>query len=127
MSAITSEWTPSETEAPTRHSLTGGRKLRREEEFRGALDAYIADYADYQKRRNETTGAGIRAPSVHHWFFGRLTEWFRHPAAVRDQAGRPQATARSRPHLGKASETESTRQLLLFPAAVEGLVPLSRR
>ncbi len=48
MYAIISDWMPfvteAETEAPTQHSAKGNNANRREEEFRAALDSYIADY-----------------------------------------------------------------------------------
>jgi len=43
MSAIISDGTPS-TESPRTHSAKAGKNCRREEEFRSALDSYIAGY-----------------------------------------------------------------------------------
>ncbi len=51
MSAITTDWTLPETEAPTSYASHRDKTYRRDEEFRAALDSYIADYAEYQKRR----------------------------------------------------------------------------
>ncbi len=44
MSAITSDWAPVETEAPVTRAVESGKVYRREEEFRSALDNYIAHY-----------------------------------------------------------------------------------
>lgn len=44
MSAITSDWAPSETEASTARTAKCGR----EEEFRSALAGYIADYRKHR-------------------------------------------------------------------------------
>jgi hypothetical protein len=49
MSAIASDWILPETEAPT---AVERRKYSREDEFRSALDTYIAQYVDHQKRRS---------------------------------------------------------------------------
>jgi hypothetical protein len=52
MSAITSDWAPIETEKPVTPPVESGKAFRREEEFRSALDRYIAGYvAEQQKRR----------------------------------------------------------------------------
>jgi hypothetical protein len=57
MSAITSDWAPIETGAPATSSVKIGKACRREEEFRSALNNYIAGYvADQQKRRAIATG-----------------------------------------------------------------------
>jgi hypothetical protein len=72
MSTITSDWTPSATESPWAHSAKAGNKYRREEEFRSALDKYIADY---QKHLAATTGnSGFR---TRHAFFQRFVELLR--------------------------------------------------
>ena len=39
--------TEAETETPTKHSAKGNNANRREEEFRAALDSYIADYRNH--------------------------------------------------------------------------------
>jgi hypothetical protein len=48
MFAITYDWMPFETEtkteAPTNHSIRINKKYSREEEFRSALDSYMAEY-----------------------------------------------------------------------------------
>ena len=82
MSAIASEWTPSETEAPTLRLVKNGRKYRREEEFRCALEAYVADYAEFQWRRSETIGSTVRARPSGHGFLGRIANWLRRQLAV---------------------------------------------
>jgi len=56
MSAITSARAPIETETPVTPAVESGKVCRREE-FRSALDNYIAGYiADQQKRRPIATG-----------------------------------------------------------------------
>ena len=62
MSAITTDWTLPETEAPTRSAFHRDKTYRRDEEFRAALDSYIADYGEYQRRRAEMIGIP-RTPS----------------------------------------------------------------
>jgi hypothetical protein len=50
MSAMTSAWALIETETPVTPAVESGKVYRREEEFRSALDNYIAGYvADQQK------------------------------------------------------------------------------
>ena len=56
MSAITTDWTLPESEAPTSYAFHRDKTYRRAEEFRAALDSYIADYAEYQRRRAEMIG-----------------------------------------------------------------------
>jgi hypothetical protein len=56
MSAITTDWTLPETEAATSRTFHHDKTYRRDEEFRAALDSYIADYAEYQRRRAEMIG-----------------------------------------------------------------------
>jgi len=77
MSAITSDWVPSEIEAPT----TRKAKQSREEEFRSALERYIADY---QKHRAATDGPDARsagdAPSS---FLRLLVGWPRCWVSIR--------------------------------------------
>ena len=75
MSAITSDWTLSETEAPTKQSVKVNRKYSREEEFRSALDSYIADY---QRHLDVMTGNTDRHGGYAHFtFFPRLAAWLR--------------------------------------------------
>lgn len=72
MSAITSDWALIETEAPVTPAVESGKVCRREE-FRSALDNYIAGYvADQQKRRPIATGyvgsyvsPAVRSPSMY--------------------------------------------------------------
>jgi hypothetical protein len=56
MSTITSDWAPFETEMPVTPPVESRKAYRREEEFRSALDRYIAGYvAEQQKRRTAET------------------------------------------------------------------------
>jgi hypothetical protein len=52
MYAIISDWMPfvtkAETETPIQHPAKGSNANRREEEFRTALDSYIADYRKHR-------------------------------------------------------------------------------
>jgi hypothetical protein len=58
MSAITSDWAPIETEMPVAPPVASGKAYWREEEFRSALDRYIAGWvAKQQKRRTAETSA----------------------------------------------------------------------
>ena len=68
MSAITSDWAPLETAAPVTRAVESGKIYRREEEFRSALDNYVAGYiADQQKRHAAATrGTGSTARSRYH-------------------------------------------------------------
>ena len=50
MSAITSEWSPVATEAPTTRAVKHTKKYSREEEFRSALEHYIAGYQEHWSR-----------------------------------------------------------------------------
>ena len=63
--SITSDWTPSETEAPTMHSAGVGKKYVGRRSSVPPLDSYIADYVDHQKRRAETISGRLeRATST---------------------------------------------------------------
>jgi hypothetical protein len=53
MPSVTSQSNLSATEQPTIDWLEDVNRYCREEEFRSALDSYIADYAEYQKNRGE--------------------------------------------------------------------------
>jgi hypothetical protein len=77
MSAITSDWAPMATEAPVTLAVESGKVYRREEEFRSALDNYMAGYiADQQKRRAAATGSiGSAARNSYFTVFGRLAGW----------------------------------------------------
>ncbi len=58
MSAITSDWAPIKTEVAVSPQVQSGKAYRREEEFRTALNNYIAGYvADQQERRTVATGS----------------------------------------------------------------------
>ena len=83
MSATTADWTLPETEAPASPSSEKGEKDCREEEFRSALDTYMAEYADCQKHR----GAATTRPVAVHIAekFALLAEWLRHRVAVRKE------------------------------------------
>ena len=72
MPAITSEWMPAELDEPAAYSAEASRKYCREEEFRLALDSYLAVYCDYQKRRTETFGITIEARKLFSRFVERL-------------------------------------------------------
>ena len=73
MSAITSDWAPIETEMPVTPPVESGKANRREEEFRSALNNYIAGYvAEQQKRRAIATGSvGSAAPNSYFTVFRR--------------------------------------------------------
>ena len=85
MSAITSDWTPAETNAPTTQAVDGGEFRRREEEFRSALANYMAGYvADQQQRRTEETAARNGYFTVVRRFAG----WMRGGRSARADLGR---------------------------------------
>jgi hypothetical protein len=63
MSAVTSDWAPMETEAPATRAVESGKVCGREEEFRSALNEYLAGYvAAQQERRAAATGPIGSAP-----------------------------------------------------------------
>ena len=74
MSYITSDWTPIETEAPILPSLACVKTHGRKEEFRAALDGYMADY---RKHRAAIGKAGYHTRSAHFPYFLRFAEWLR--------------------------------------------------
>ena len=75
MSAITSDWTPAETNAPTTQAVDGGEFRRREEEFRSALANYMAGYiADQQRRRTAETVARTSYFTVVRRFAGWMRD-----------------------------------------------------
>jgi hypothetical protein len=78
MYAIISDWMPfvteAESEAPTDHSIKINKKYSREEEFRSAVDSYMADY-----RKHHATIAN-KARGTHNTrftFLPRLANWNR--------------------------------------------------
>jgi hypothetical protein len=72
MSAITSDWAPMATEAPVTPAVESGEVYRREEEFRSALNNYMAGYiADQQKRAIATGSVGSAARNSYFTFFRR--------------------------------------------------------
>jgi hypothetical protein len=79
MSAITSDWTPMAAEAPVTRAGDPGTVYRREEEFRSALDNYMAGYiADQQERRAAATGSMLSAArSSYFTVFRRFAGWMR--------------------------------------------------
>ena len=71
MSAIVSDWARAETETPTARVANRSR----EEQFRRALERYIADY---RKHRAVTDGAaGGWDGASNFWFLPRLINWSR--------------------------------------------------
>jgi hypothetical protein len=71
VSAISTDWAPSETATPRTRAV----KRSREEEFRSALESYIANY---QKRHAAPVEvAGGRHGASNFWFLPRLTNWSR--------------------------------------------------
>jgi hypothetical protein len=71
MSAISADWAPTETATPRNHAV----ERSREEEFRSALESYIANY---QKRHAVIIEvAGGRKSTSNFWFLPRLTNWSR--------------------------------------------------
>jgi hypothetical protein len=81
MSAITSDWAPMETEALTTRAVESGKVYRREEEFRSALDNYMAGYiANQQNRRAAATGStGSAARNSYFTIFRRFAGRSRSP------------------------------------------------
>lgn len=65
MSAITSDWVSTDTDAPITRPAGKVRVIRREEEFRVALESYMARYAADQQRR-AAAAAPIGSASHHH-------------------------------------------------------------
>jgi hypothetical protein len=69
MSAISTDWTPTETAT----SRTLEVKRSREEVFHSALESYIANYQKRHAAPIEVAG-GPKSTS-NFWFFPRLTNW----------------------------------------------------
>ena len=63
MSAITSEWLLIIAEEAAVRPARDGRSCSREEEFRIALDQYMAGYIDHQQRRAAMIGGTTQHPS----------------------------------------------------------------
>jgi hypothetical protein len=71
VSVIATDWAPTETAIPRTLAV----KRSREEEFRSALESYIANY---QKRHAvPIVAAGGRRGAANFWFLPRLTNWSR--------------------------------------------------
>jgi hypothetical protein len=71
MSAISTDWAPTETAA----QRTLAVKRSREEEFHSALESYIANYRRRHAAPIEVAG-GPKSTS-NFWFLPRLTNWSR--------------------------------------------------
>ena len=95
MSAITSDWAPIETEAPVTRAVESGKVYRREEEFRSALNNYMAGYvADQQKRRAAATGSlASAAHNSYFTLFGRFAGWIRSSSPFRRDGARRHRSA----------------------------------
>jgi hypothetical protein len=75
MSAITSDWAPTETDGSVTRAVGSGKVYRREEEFRSALASYIAGYiADQQSRRTAETCARNSYSTVVRRFAGWMRD-----------------------------------------------------
>jgi hypothetical protein len=62
MSAITADWAPLESESPVTPHVEGGKVYRREEEFRSALNNYIAGYVAAQQERRAVRKRALPRP-----------------------------------------------------------------
>ncbi len=71
MSVIATDWAPTETATPR----TPAVKRSREEEFRLALESYIAHYQ--QRHAAPPAVARGRRGGSNFWFLPRLTNWSR--------------------------------------------------
>jgi hypothetical protein len=49
-------WTEAETDVPTKHSVKSNKEHRREEEFRSALDSYMANYQKHRAMMSRAKG-----------------------------------------------------------------------
>jgi hypothetical protein len=86
MSVVTFDWAPAETETKT-GIPKATENYPRKEEFRLALDRYIADYAAHQRRRAEAIGSTAGTPFISHnlaRFAGWLRLWRRPLRATRE-------------------------------------------
>ena len=88
MSALAFEWMPAETETTTSVPVKVPENQSREEEFRLALDRYIANYIAEQKRRDEAVSSVVGiwrrllTAGREIWLFSRLMnrDWRGDPA-----------------------------------------------
>jgi hypothetical protein len=71
MSAISTDWTPTETATPRTLEV----KRSREEVFHSALESYIARYQKRHAAPIEVARGRNRTSSL--WFLPRLTNWSR--------------------------------------------------
>ena len=76
MSAITSEWSPVATEAPTTRAVKHTKKYSREEEFRSALEHYIAGYQEHWSRTIGPTDCDARKTYLS--FYRTFAAWIGH-------------------------------------------------
>jgi hypothetical protein len=81
MSVVTFDWAPARTETKISIPAKAIEKRSREEEFRLALDRYIAGYAAQQNRRAEAIGSTVGTPAR---FAGWLRHWRRSLAVSRE-------------------------------------------
>ena len=68
MSAITSDWARVETEAPLTRAVERDMVYRREEEFRAALNNYIAAYIAAQQKRRSAANSSIGSAARYGCF-----------------------------------------------------------
>ena len=81
MSVVTFDWAPAETETKTGIPAKATENYSREEEFRLALNRYIADYAAHQRCRAEAIGCTVGTPAR---FAGWLRQWRRSLTLARE-------------------------------------------
>jgi hypothetical protein len=74
MSAITSDWSSVETEAAVTRAVESGKVHRREEEFRSALNNYIAGYVAAQQEHRDAATRSMGSAARHSYLtvFRRL-------------------------------------------------------
>jgi hypothetical protein len=79
MSAITSVWARVETEAPVTRAVECDKVYRREEEFRSALNNYMAGYIAAQQKRCAAATGSIGSAARNNYFtvFWRFAGWIR--------------------------------------------------
>ena len=83
MSALAFEWMPTETETTTSVPVKAAETYSREEEFRLALDRYIANYVAQQRRRTEASTVG----TWRHLLTARREIWLFSHTMNRDWRG----------------------------------------